>query len=40
MLANRQELFVSTLNNRQIYKTTKNHKFHILEGNDNDKYVK
>ena len=36
----RQVLFVSTPNNRRIYKTTTNLKFHIVKGNENDKYVK
>ena len=40
MSANRQVLFVSTMNNLQIYKTTTNLKFHIVKGNEKDKYVK
>ena len=40
MSANRQVLFVSTSNNRQIYKTATNRKFHIVKGKKDDNYVK
>ena len=40
MSANRYVLFMSTPNNRRIYKTTKKLKFHIVKISENDKYVK
>ena len=40
MSATRQVLFVATPNNRPIYKTMTNLKFHVVKGNENDKYVK